>query len=246
VLTILYDYFNKVYFNNSVFVFICKVYDGIYLPKLGKLTYSKVSRMLYHYNTAVRFRLGLLTQDQLRTYIAGLNPVISLPSDITPLIRMSVYFSCSLLINKNINNLLRLKDNFIDLKFTEIEDRNFLKDIPLINGLNNFLVSVIERLTNLKDESDPVLVLDGLSGICLPDIDPLVLQLREVKKRTIILDKVWKESNRFLVNYDPDKQMFGSAIQTEVEPVNMSGHLRVSLMNLQFTVNSIQPFVKGE
>jgi hypothetical protein len=159
---------------------------------------------------------------------------------------MSVYFSCSLLINKNINSLIRLKDNFIDLKFTEILDRNFLKDVPLVNGLHNFLLSVIKRLESVKDESDPVEVLDSLSGICLPDIDPLVLELREVKKRTLMLDKVWKESNRFLATYDPDKLMFGSAMQPEIEVVSISTHLKVSLMNLNFTVNSIQPFVKGE
>jgi hypothetical protein len=159
---------------------------------------------------------------------------------------MSVYFSCSLLINKNINSLIRLKDNFIDLKFTDILDRNFLKDVPLVNGLHNFLLSVIKRLESVKDESDPVEVLDSLSGICLPDIDPLVLELREVKKRTLMLDKVWKESNRFLATYDPDKLMFGSAMQPEIEVVSISTHLKVSLMNLNFTVNSIQPFVKGE
>jgi hypothetical protein len=218
----------------------------MYLPRIGKLSYSKTRKYLYHYNVAVRFRLNLLTQDELRSYIAGLNPVIAIPHDITPLIRMSVYFSCSLLINKNINSLLRLKETWLDLKFAEIEDRNFLKDIPLINGLHNFLSSVIERLEGIKEVSDPVQVLDGLSGICLPDIDPLVLELREVKKRTIMLDKVWKESNRFLANYDPDKLMFGSAIQTEVEVVNISSHLRVSIMNLNFSVNSIKPFVKGE
>jgi len=190
VLTILYDYFNKVYFNNSVFVFVCKVYNGVVLPKFGKLSYPKIRKYLYHYNVAVRFRLGLITQDQLRTYIAGLNPVIDLPHDITPLIRMSIYSSCSNVINRNINNLTRLEKTLLDLKFTEIEDRNFLSDIPLVNALNNFLLNIVARLEKVKDESDPVVVLDQLSGICFPDIDPLVLQLREVKKRAVILDKI--------------------------------------------------------
>jgi hypothetical protein len=83
-----------------------------------------------------------------------------------------------------------LKENLLDLKFTEIEDRNFLSDTPLVNGLNNFLVSILKRLESVESESDPVKVLDALSGICFPDIDPLVLQLRQVKKRAIILDKI--------------------------------------------------------
>jgi hypothetical protein len=48
-----------------------------------------------------------------------------------------------------------------------------------------------------------------------------------------------------LKQYDPDKQMFGSSVQTEVEVVSIRPLLKVAHWNLDFTVQSIKPFVKG-
>jgi len=91
VYTVIHDYFMKLQINKSVISFVASLYDGMFITNIGRMTYKRVIKLLYHYNVAVRFRTGQITYDQLRTYIAEMNPTIELQRELIPIIRDSLF-----------------------------------------------------------------------------------------------------------------------------------------------------------
>lgn len=192
---------------------VCLIYDGLHIPKLGKFNYLRASEFVSHYDVAVRFKNNRITSDELRSYIAGLNPEIDLPLDLTPLIRESIVDGSLGLINTNVNKLLTLKEKFLDNLFPD-HDKNSLSSFPLINALYNFIENALNRVKSISNIEDPVEVLDKLSGIVLPDLDALVLERRDVSTRVAILDKVWRGSINSIKKRSHEDMIFGSSIQT--------------------------------
>jgi hypothetical protein len=152
-----------------------------------------MEKFLYHYDVAVKFKNRQLTTDQLRTYIVGLNPVMDqLPSDLIPLVRGSIVKGSSSQMRESINKMLWIKDKILNT-FVSDKDNDNLNDYycnPIINAISNYTQNCIESIQSISDVQDPVEVLDKLSGITLPDLDQLVLLVRDVQKRTAVLDKV--------------------------------------------------------
>jgi len=139
---------------------------------------------------AVKFKNNLLTGDQLRTYLVGLNPTIDLPVDLVPLMRESLFDGSLNLIMAQVNKLACVKELYIDNLFNSEIDLNDISSAPLVNSIYNYIDSSLIKIKDISDIKDPVETLEAISGIVLPDLDKLVLQVRDVQTRQVILDKV--------------------------------------------------------
>jgi hypothetical protein len=126
----------------------------------------------------------------LRAYIVELNPTIELPLDLTPLMRESIFDGSLKLIHDQVNNLSMMEESFIKKIFPEDVDLNDLSSSPMINSLFNYITNSLNKIRDISEIEDPVETLEAISGIVLPDIDKLVLLVRDVQVRTTILDKV--------------------------------------------------------
>lgn len=242
--TIVSEYFERMNIYHSVKQFISLCYNGYYIPKLGKFNFYRVMKYLYHYDVAVRFRRGLLTQDQLRSYIVGQNPAMDqLPSDLIPLLRESFVKGSQNLLSKSINGMMKVNKKLLTFYPDSEADASLIYSSPLINSISNYIDNCIKQIELVVNIDDPVEVLDAMSGIVLPDLDKLVLQVRDVQKRTTILDKVWRNSIRELVKYNPSDQYFGSAMETEERTLNLSGLVAYSINNLKFAKLGLNPIL---
>jgi len=242
VYTIVFEYFQRLSLTTSVFQFLYHCYNGVYVRRFGRFNYQKLFSHMRHYEMAVKFKNDLLTADQLRTYLVGIlkDSAMALPLDLVPLIRESIFDGSLSLIHKNVNSLMSIKEDFIAKIFPKDSiDLNDLYSSPLVNSLSNFLARCIETIEHSSSEKDPRVVLESLSGIVLPDLDKLTLQVRNVQVRVAILDKVWKEAIYSISKRYETDQYFGSSTQVEIDYVNMSGHSRVVLHNLK-TIRNFQ------
>lgn len=111
VMTIFYDYLNKLNIGASVIDLVSSYYNGLYLNNLGKLTYQRCFDYLFDYNKAMRFRLGLITSDELRSYIAGKNPKMELNCDLILLVKESLFGSFGKGFAKSLHKTVNQKIN---------------------------------------------------------------------------------------------------------------------------------------
>jgi hypothetical protein len=89
-----------------------------------------------------------------------------------------------------VNNLSMMEESFIKKIFPEDVDLNDLSSSPMINSLFNYVTNSLNKIKEISEIEDPVETLEAISGIVLPDIDKLVLLVRDVETRSTILDKV--------------------------------------------------------
>lgn len=190
VYTIINDYCHRLGIYISVITLVSRLYHNAgFIKKLGRMTYKRCYNLLYHYDVAVKFRNGQLTYDQLRTYLAEMNPLVELQRELLPLMRDSLFNGSIGLVLNQVNKMLRIKEDYISNLLKDI-DLNDLYAQPLINSINNFINRYINKIQELQFEDNPEIIINELSQIVLPDVDKLVLQVRDVSVRTVVLDKL--------------------------------------------------------
>lgn len=204
VLTIIYDYMVKLKIGIPCLDIVAKFYDGIVKnntksKKSFKMTYKSTYKYLYHYNIAIRFRLNLITLDEIRSYIMGMNPYIAVNCDIILLLKVSLLGSCGALLNKGLGKII--KSCFEYSKFRSIlykdKRRPTFKDFayfPMFHALLNQIRPSLEKIFSLKDlkQISNREYLDSFIESTVPDMDTYFMEKRNVKKMSEALDKLWK------------------------------------------------------
>lgn len=203
VLTIFYDYITRLNIGVSAIETVSLFYDGMVTKgkrnKGQKMTFKSTHKYLYHYNMAIRFRLNLITLDEFRAYIASLNCRIALNCDIILLMKVSLLGSCGEVLNKSLSKII--KSNFEYIRFRKLISNegsqrrpNFLdfSFFPMFHSLLNQTRPIIERIYSLNSmqEISNREYLDTFIDSCLPDLDPLFKNNRNVKQMSGTLDKL--------------------------------------------------------
>lgn len=222
VLTIFYDYITRLNIGVSAIETVSLFYDGMVTKgkrnKGQKMTFKSTHKYLYHYNMAIRFRLNLITLDEFRAYIASLNCRIALNCDIILLMKVSLLGSCGEVLNKSLSKII--KSNFEYIRFRKLISNegsqrrpNFLdfSFFPMFHSLLNQTRPIIERIYSLNSmqEISNREYLDTFIDSCLPDLDPLFKNNRNVKQMSGTLDKLWKRALNH-IRFSSDIELKGS------------------------------------
>jgi hypothetical protein len=187
---------------------ISKFYDGIIIEKIiikdkkksikyFKMSYKNIFKYLRHYNTAIRFRLNLITLDEIRSYIMSFKPIIAGNCDIILLLKVSLLGSCGELVNKGLGKII--KNNFEYVKFRKVLNNNKRRPsfsdfayFPMFHSLLNQIRPSIEKIFSLetiKTVSNHE-YLDSYIESTVPDLDAYFLDKRNVKSMSESLDKL--------------------------------------------------------
>jgi len=187
---------------------VSKFYDGLVIEKIikkdkntikkyFKMSYKNIFKYLSHYNIAIRFRLNLITLDEIRSYIMGFKPHIAMNCDIILLLKVSLLGSCGELVNKGLGKII--KSNFEYIKFRKTlsdgKRRPSFSDFayfPMFHSLLNQLRPSIEKIFSLESIKEVTNhdYLDTYIESTVPDLDAYFNNKRNVKSMSDSLDKL--------------------------------------------------------
>jgi hypothetical protein len=175
----------------SSLVIICKLYSN--LPINGRCkSYKSLYMMLYDFSHSLRFSFGLITYDELRSYLVKKtlnNPDFAMPSETLIHKYMKVIISEALTVNakNSVNNVLAQFDS-LQNKFKEHIDVNELSNWPIISGYINHLNSMSSIIRTY--ESGNISLVDSALAMNFQSVDKIINMNRNKLVQVNALDKL--------------------------------------------------------
>lgn len=225
---------------------VSKLYSN--LPRGKRISsFNSIRRSLYDFHHAMRWSTGLMTYDELRSYMCHKvrkDDFIFPPSSIVPhwmrqLLSEGLVDEAQKVSTGVMNEYEKFENKFK----TSHDDLNVLSQYPLIHGYYNHLVSMKSKIQDYR--ADNVTLLDSALSLRIEKADKIVNMYRNKAQNMTILSKLWKLSIKSLLPERDEWFLMANPHLADENLLPLNPWEKALDGNIQFSLNKFKPLLDG-